>query len=165
MLFREVVRALLLEAKVYSTEIAIPIKSPLVRERRPDSLAINPYFLFLCFNAICCCSAVANVALPLSHSPLGCPLMPHGTMRTFELFRKRFTLPVFVLVITYIISLSWSIVNHTGVAIGWPFLLYVSRLIYAFPESVDIQLDGEDDDDDIHNKFAVQLFLLFLSIV
>src|ERR671939_2086038 len=100
MLFREVVRALLIEAKVYSTEIAIPIKSPLVREKRPDNLAFNPYFLFLCFNAISSCSGVAKAAFPLSHSPLGCPLIPQGMIRTFELFRKRFTLPVAVLVTT-----------------------------------------------------------------
>src|SRR5690242_14802367 len=138
-----VVCALLIEAKVYSSEIAIPIKSPLVREKRPDSLAFNPYFLFLCFNAISSCSAVAKVAFPLSHSPLGCPLIPHGTIRTFELFRRRLTLPVSVLVTIYIILLSSSIVNHTGVATGCAFRLYVSRLIYACPESIDIRSDGE----------------------
>ena len=71
----------------------IPIKLPLVRENKPDSLALNPYLLFLCFNACSSCSGVAKVAIPLSHSPLGCPLMPDGTIRTFELFRRRFTLP------------------------------------------------------------------------
>src|SRR6476620_447966 len=84
-------------------------------------------------------------------------------MRAFELFRKRFTLPVSVLVTTLIILLLLSIVNHTGVATGCPFLLYVSRLIYACPESIDIQL-GEKDDD-IYSKFVVQLFLLLLLIV
>ena len=78
-----------------SREIMIPIKSPLVRENKPDSLALKPYFLFLCFNARSSSSGVAKAAYPLSHSPLGFPLMPDGTMRTLELFRRRLTLPVY----------------------------------------------------------------------
>jgi hypothetical protein len=35
-------------------------------------------------------------------------------------------------------------------------------LIYACPESIDIQLDGEDD---IYNKLTVKLFLLLLLMV
>jgi hypothetical protein len=53
-------------------------------------------------------------------------------------------------------------VNHTGVATGCPFLLYVSRLIYACPESIELQLDEEDDD--IYSKFDVDLFLLLLIV-
>src|SRR5919202_1760250 len=62
------------------------------------------------------------------------------------------------------ILLLSSIVNHTGVATGCPFLLYVSRLIYACPESIELQLGGEEDDD-IHSKFDGHLFLLLLSTV
>ncbi len=104
-------------------EIMIPIKSPLVRENKPDNLALNPYFLFLCFNARSNSLGVAKVPFPLSHSPLGSPLMPDGTIRTFELLRRRLTFPVLLLVTTKI--LSASIVNHTGVAVACPFLLYV----------------------------------------
>ena len=54
-----------------------------------------------------------------SHSPLGCPLSPYGMTRTFELFRKRFTLPASVLVTTYVILLSSSFVNHSDAERGF----------------------------------------------
>src|ERR1051326_5559196 len=41
----------------------IPIKLPLVRENKLDSLALNPYFLFLCFNACSSCSGVSKVRI------------------------------------------------------------------------------------------------------
>src|SRR5918999_1777331 len=103
----------------------IPINSPLVRENKPDSLALNPYFLFLCFNARSSSSGVANVAFPLSHSPLGSPLMPDGTTRTFELFRRRLTLPVLLLVTTKILLSSLSVIAQP---INYYPLIYLSAV-------------------------------------
>jgi hypothetical protein len=91
-----------------------------VRENKPDSLALNPYLLFLCFNARSSSSGVANVAFPLSHSPLGFPLMPDGTMRTFELFRRRLTLPVSLLAVS-----QAGLVNNLIFGVSWGlFTLY-----------------------------------------
>src|SRR2546427_13206804 len=69
-----------------------------------------------------------NRAFPSIHSALGCPLLLLAAIRKAGLLRKRLTLPVFRRVTTYTRLLS--IMNHTGVLTGWPFFLYVSRLMY-----------------------------------
>ena len=120
--------------------ITIPTSAPLPVEKRLASLALKPYFFLLCCNARSNSSEVAKRACDSTHSPMGSPLIPHGITRTRWLLRKRFTLPVSLLVTTKIFSLST--VNHTGVATACPFFLNVSRMMYWWPESSDVHSEG-----------------------
>lgn len=114
--------------------IMIPTSCPLVLEKIPANVALNPYFLFLKLNAWFSSSGLAKEAFPLNHWPFRWPLIPHGARRTFGLFLRRFTLPVWFLVTTLIFLPS--IVNQTVVVTPSPFLFKVSRLIYRYGESV-----------------------------
>jgi len=134
----------------------IPTSCPLVLDKIPANLALNPYFLFLKLKALFSSSGLAKEASPLNHWPLRWPLMPHGARRTFGLFLSRFTLPVWFLVTTLIFLPS--IVNQTVVVTPSPFLFRVSRLIYRYGESVDI---GSAED----TSLLLNAFLILFSFL